>query len=703
MDSVRLSRQATMMAVLAATLTPGIPEAQVVQQGADSMIAAPTTLLAPSSATEDLLDPLSPLDSMPGLAVDWPEIADIATPDPTPIEMGGTSMLPPEPGVPLEVHSTTESTAPIGTTSEPSERVTSYDNQAEARYLVSLEGTEGMEAADLASRFKALSLLHQYAGQPANIAQIDRRAREDTALLQTLLRSYGYYDAEVDMRLSNSGSGNVVVSLAVSPGSLYRFTSVEVVGLDQTDPRMLSLRTSFAVKTGDPVDATKLEESLAALRSTLGRNGYAFAEVREPDVEIDHAETSGTMVVTVVDGGRHYVGQIILKGPKLFSARHIGRVARFKSGDRYDAADMEDLRRALIATGLVSTAVIKPVRSTDQERVDIEVNLTPGPLRTIAGELGYGTGEGARAEVSWQHRNLLPPEGAVTFRGVAGTQEQLLGAVLRRGNFKRRDQVLNANFSASHIDRTAYKARTVAVGAGLERQTNLIWQKKWTWSYGGEFITSDETDNDADTGESRRRTYMIASAPLSLAYDGSDNLLDPTNGFRLSARVSPEVSFLNQRTAYVRAQFDGSGYFPVAKKIVLAGRVRLGMIAGAGRSDLAPSRRFYAGGGGSVRGYGYQKIGPEDVFGDPVGGKSLAEFAVEARIRFGDFGIVPFLDAGNLYESGQPTFRSLRYGAGIGVRYYTNFGPIRVDLGTPLNRRSGESRIGLYVSLGQAF
>jgi translocation and assembly module TamA len=148
---------------------------------------------------------------------------------------------------------------------------------------------------------------------------------------------------------------------------------------------------------------------------------------------------------------------------------------------------------------------------------------------------------------------------------------------------------------------------------------------------------------------------------------------------------------------------DSSAYVPLSDRVVMAGRVRLGVITGASRAELAPSRRFYAGGGGSIRGFGYQQIGPRDVFNDPVGGRSLAEFGIEARIRFGNFGIVPFLDGGNLYAASLPSFKDLRYGAGIGVRYHTSFGPIRVDVGTPLNRRVGESRIGVYVSLGQAF
>ena len=140
---------------------------------------------------------------------------------------------------------------------------------------------------------------------------------------------------------------------------------------------------------------------------------------------------------------------------------------------------------------------------------------------------------------------------------------------------------------------------------------------------------------------------------------------------------------------------------------MIAGRARVGMTAGAARDDIAPSRLFYSGGGGSVRGYGYQEIGPRNVLDRPIGGRSLAEFSLEARVRLpifgGNFGVVPFVDAGNIYTESIPKFSGLRIGAGVGLRYYSNFGPIRIDVGTPLGRRKGESIVAVQVSLGQAF
>jgi translocation and assembly module TamA len=639
------------------------------------LCACPASLLAqepaPPSDPLDLppLDPSAPLDPLPDLGVDWPDM-----------EQGSDEPIADAPDSAIA------------------------DSAAERVYAVRIEGLDPDTEAALRAQFDSLSTLGQKRKEAANAAQIDRRAREDADLLAELLRARGYYDALVRTRVEAAAAGGeAVVTLEAEPGPLYHFAEVELPGIDSAGADSTALRDAFAVGAEEPVDAARVTAGEAALRAELGRLGYAFAEVGEMDIAIDHETRTATLTLPVNPNGSRQFGKIVVDGKPLFSARHIQRIARWKPGSPYEAALVEDLRRALIATGLVSSVAIRPVAAADR-KVDLAVSLERAPMHTVAGQAGYGSGEGVRVEASWQHRNLLPPEGAVTFRGVLGTQEQLVGAVLRRSNFLRRDQVLTAQVALSHIDRAAYEARTSILSAAIERQTNLIWQKKWTWSAGAELVATDEEDVDVDSGTTRRRTFFIGALPASLSYDGSNDLLDPTTGYRLALRFSPEASFQSGTFGYARTQIDASLYQPFTPTVTVAGRIRLGTIIGAEADRIAPSRRFYAGGGGSVRGYGFQKLGPRDpVFDDPIGGRSLTEFALEARIRWGNWGLVPFVDGGNISTSSLPKFDNLRFGAGIGVRYHTRFGPIRIDVGTPLNPRSGDSRVAVYVSLGQAF
>jgi len=641
--------------------------------------------LPPPDPTE--LDPSAPLDPMPDLGVEWP---DMSQPEPEP---------PPE-----EQAVAPEAAAEaIQDAAEVVEDVTSN-----RRYRWGISGLDAVpEAEAIRTGFNARSVLEADKDDTANAAQIDRRARADAELLAELLRSQGYYDATVEPDIDVVGNG-LLVSLAAIPGPLYHFESVELPGLDQAAPGEAEhLRGAFAVKAGDPVNAEKVIAAGVALQVALGERGFATAKVGEQDIVVDHEAQVARLVLPVTPGPVAVFGQISVAGEPPFSPKHVQRIARFKPGDRFEADEVTDLRRALIATGLVASVEVQQVPRENGKVIDLAVKLEPAPMRTIAGELGYGTGEGVRAEASWQHRNLFNPEGALTVRGVLGTQEQLGAVVFRRSNWLRRDQVLNAQAYAAHINRDAFDAKTLSLSAGFERQSNFIWQKKWTWSLGAELVASDEEDTIEATGEPRRRTFFIAAVPGSLGLDQSDDLLDPKKGYRLLGRVSPEISFQGGTFPYARLQFDGSAYHPMSKSIVAAGRVRFGTILGASRDDIAPSRRFYSGGGGSVRGYGYQRLGPRDVDNDPIGGRSLAEFSLEARIRLkafgGNFGIVPFVDGGTLSTEAMPDFKDWQIGVGIGARYYSSFGPIRIDVGTPLNRQPGDGRIAVVVGLGQAF
>jgi len=620
------------------------------------------------------LDPSAPLAPLPDLEVGWP---DLNAKD----EVPAVPVSPAEPSA----------TADVG----------------DHAYVVVVEGLREIgDVEELLKAFRQQSALEADRKRPANAAQIARRSRADAELLEQLLRSQGYYDADVEPRTEPAGT-LVRVVLAASPGQQYRFASVDLPGLEAAGPAAARLRDAFAVKAGEPVIATEVIAAGVELQTALGEQGYAGARIGEQQIEVDHGTHLATLVLPVAPGPVARFGNIRVNGRPPFSARHIWTIARFKPGQPFQRSKIDDLRRALIATSLVSAVEIRTVPTNGGRTVDLAVRLEPAPSHTIAGELGYGTGQGARLEASWTDRNFFNPEGALTLRGVAGTSEQLAGVQFRRSNFLQRDQLLNLQASASHQKFDAYEARTIQLAGNIERQSNFIWQKTWSWTYGGEVLGTIERGVFDTSGIKATHKFLIAALPVSLGYDGSDSLLDPTRGFRLSGRVSPELSARNGSFAYARVQFDASAYKPLSDRIVAAGRVRLGTILGAGVFDIAPSRRFYSGGGGSVRGYGYQQLGPKDMDGDPVGGRGLAEFAAEARIRLkqfgGNFGIVPFFDGGSLTQETLPDFKDWHFAVGLGARYYSSFGPIRIDVGFPLNRQKGDGPLAVTVSLGQAF
>jgi translocation and assembly module TamA len=566
-------------------------------------------------------------------------------------------------------------------------------------------------------RFEQLSTIEEYDAD-GSAARLAAQARQDEGLLERMLRVYGYYDALVTRNVSGAGEGDAdaarpSVRFDIVPGKQYAFGAIDLGALAAAGPDYPALRAAFEIQTGDPLLQDKIDEERADLDKALGESGYPFAAIADPSLLIDHARDQGDLTMTVTPGGKYRFGRVTSNLPRFLSGKHLAEIARFDPGDLYQRSLELDLRQAIQATGLVATSKLTPVEVSppaggEPGTVDIAVEMTKAKLRTIMGQLGYGTGEGFKAEGSWEHRNLFPPEGALKVRGIAGTRQQLAGVTFRRNNFHGRDKVLTLDAFASTIDYDAYDARTVSLVGSLERLSTLLYQKKFSWSVGLEATATGERQKRADGTFGPRQTYFVGAIPLYGQFDRSDDLLNPTKGYRISARLSPETSRTQKNQSfYLRAQGDASYYYSVSDKIVLAARARVASIPGAPLSAIAPSRRLYAGGGGSVRGYGYQAIGPHDSQGDPTGGRSLVELSAEARIQTpwlgGALGIVPFVDAGTVGASPTPSFDEIKLGAGIGVRYLTGFGPIRLDVGVPLNPGPDDGPVGVYVALGQAF
>ena len=581
------------------------------------------------------------------------------------------------------------------------------------RYRVRLVGLEqtGENAAEYRNarrRFNDLSALGQGESRADNRATVAARTRADLQLLLDVLTSEGFYDAKVDVsaELPTTPDDVAVVVLTVQPGRRYYLGAIEFA---TTPVEPVDLITSnFVPKTGDPIVADIILGAEANIAVVLPQNGYPFAKVGQRDILLDAETVVGDYTLPIETGARSYFGNVRTEGNLAFDAKHVGILRRFKQGDLYDSRLVDDLRAALVATGLLSTVSVEAVASSEvapdgTPYADLLVQQEAGPARTLAASAGYGTGQGFRAEGSWTHRNLFPPEGSLALNGVLGTQEQLVSVAFSRANAGQRDRNVDLSLSASRSNFDAFKAFTGKLAGSISYVSTPIWQKKLTYSYGFELLGTSEDSFDFARGLRDRELYSIFALPAQVGFDTSDDLLNPTKGFRLNLRVSPEASLGSGKQIYARVLLDGSTYYEINDSMVVAGRARLGTISGIDRSNLAPSRRYYGGGGGSVRGYGFQRLGPRDPNNDPVGGRSVNEAAVELRYRFGNFGVVGFVDAGQVYESSMPKFNDLSFGAGIGGRFYTNFGPVRLDLATPLNRQPGDSRITVYVSIGQAF
>lgn len=667
------------------------PEAWA-QQGVD----------APAEDTsEDIPDPSTPIADTIGIEIAWPDE----------LEIDGFEALEPEEEIEF---ADLDTGAPV-IAFEDAEVEKLADNlvlgfpQAEPPFS---------ERGDFVARYEALSTIEELDDSDANVAQLAARAREDEELLGNLLRVYGYYDGEIIRSIGTVAPGDEValerpsVRFDIIPGARFRYGTIDLGNLDAA-PDYALLRDTFDIQPGDFLQSDKILQEQFNLDRALGENGYAFAEIDEPELLIDHDRNEGDLTLPVEPGGKYVFGEVVSSDPDFLSGRHIASIARFEPGETYQRSLSLDLRRAVTATGLVSAVSVTPREvqapvGDEPGVVAMDVEMTRAKLRTIAGAIGYGSEEGFRVQASWEHRNIFPPEGSLRVRGIAGTQEQLAGITFRKNNFGGRDKVLTLDAYASNVDNVAYEARTVAITGTYERSSTLLFQKPLAWALGAEILATDERNRVISGIPRPRQTYFIAAVFGRATIDTTDSLLNPTQGFRLTGYLAPETSrTAGQQYYYLRNQADASYYQSVGSDTVLAGRVRFASIPGAPLFAIAPSRRLYAGGGASVRGYGYQAVGPRNDLGEPVGGRSLVEASVEARVGTGFFdgalSVVPFFDVGSVSIESTPNFRFIKYGAGVGVRYESGFGPLRLDVGVPLNPEPDDAPVAVYVSVGQAF
>jgi translocation and assembly module TamA len=591
------------------------------------------------------------------------------------------------------------------TTAAPEDALDAGEPAAEGLpYRVEITGSAHGTLGDL---LEASSQLVALADRPpASLVGLERRAVGDLERLEAVLRSEGYHDGDVDYAIDES-TRPLRVTLTVSRGDPYQLESVALRYLDAdgnvmdgsdqglpTDPGMLGLEVGRRGRGPAVVAAEN-----TALR-LLTENGYPYPEKLDRRIYIDRENHTLAVELEFAPGPRAGFGPLWVEGLDEVNESYVRLVRPWIRGQPYDRRLLDRFRRDLVETNLFTSIAIAPAGPPDAYgNVPIRLNLSERDHRTFGGGLSWGTDEGFVVSTFWEHRNLFGSDETFRLEAEVGEIEQLLRGIFAKPRFLRNDQTLLADVTARREDTDAYKEVALSSAIGLEREFNEIWDGK----LGVSAELSDITENRDD------RTLWIFGLPGSFIRDTRDNTFNPARGTRLEMAVTPFITAGDDQLLFTVTEFGGSAYQSLHPKdrVVLAGRLNLGSILGQSRAEVPASKRFYAGGGGSIRGYEFQKVGPLDAEGDPLGGRSLLEVSGELRLRFGErLGVVPFIDGGTVFTD--PDFTSteedaMRWAWGLGFRYFTLVGPLRVDFAFPLDQRDNEDDFQFYISIGQAF
>lgn len=556
---------------------------------------------------------------------------------------------------------------------------------------------------------KALkALLQQVIGQsPAPTSRLEARRRAEEAADQAtaLLRSEGYYDSVVAPDIGEGDSPEPFLTITVGPRIQIADPAVTWSG-PPPDPESGAVAAkAMGLRSGAPGRAADVLAAEGRIIAALEADGYADAAADPRTVIVDHADNAMRPTFHIRAGGKVRLGAIVLEDKGRTRLRWASALAPWRPGDVYRPKALAELERRLRDTGAYNQVVVAlaPPGETVGGYRNVLVTLTERPKGALELGASYSTTEGAGVDSSWIVYNRLGLGDAITTTLQFAQIDSRLQTQLALPDWRKPDQTLSLTTALYRDITPAYKLTGGGLTADLTHRYNKI-----------SFITYGASVNETSTFEKESANFINTSPTRQLttvallgafALDKSNDPLDPTEGVRLSARLEPTDAIGAGSIAYIKTQAQASAYLPLIRDgTVLAARLKLGVIAGGDIPRVPAQDRFYSGGGGSVRGYGYQEVGPRYPDNTPQGGLSLVETSLELRQRLvGNWGLAAFVDTGVVGRQIAPDFGHPQVGVGLGVRYNLGFGPLRFDVGTPLNPRKGDASIQIYLSIGQSF
>ncbi|MFC5083986.1 autotransporter assembly complex protein TamA [Microvirga arabica] len=572
---------------------------------------------------------------------------------------------------------------------------------------------------------------------PPDAAALVARAEADLPRLIDALWGAGYYNARVAINVAGvplallssrteaatraaaayRARALVPVQIIADPGPQFALRDVSVLDArtgrpfppGQLPPRVVQ------IEPGDPARSADILAAEARIVDHFRAESLPFAKVERREPVVYHPAQAMDVSLAVDPGPRAGIGPIIVQGAENVDPAVVRSFIYTEPGDPYSPAELASMRKSISQIEALGSVRIREAETLDAYgNLPLFVELTERPLRVIGASAQYSTTDGPALRAYWAHRNLFGGAERLRLEGNLFYLTEDGGRPDDDDDFDWSD--LGGRFRASFlkpalwgtrndllVDALVERDRTEGYTSRLVNATAAIRHRfSETFSIQGGI----EYERGQTTDVLGQIDYTLVGLPVSLSYDSTDNALNPTEGIRLIASVTPYPEFLGSSVPITIARGTASAYYSLDEesRYVLAGRIGLGSIVGADLDEIPANRRFFAGGGGSVRGYTYRSLSPT-FLGEPVGGRSLLEASLEARIKVTDtIGIVPFVDAGTAFESSYPDFNErIRVGAGLGLRYYTGIGPIRLDVAIPVNRERGDPSYAIYVGIGQAF
>jgi translocation and assembly module TamA len=478
--------------------------------------------------------------------------------------------------------------------------------------------------------------------------------------------------------MEKTEDGRELLRVKVTPGEPVRVTTakVRIIGPGEKNLDLTQLAASFPLKPGDALNQVKYEKAKEELRSKALNLGYLGSEFVSHAIRVNRSERKAEIELILQTGSQYLFGEVIWEGTQLYPISFLQRFLDFEPGEPYSYSKVYQTQLNLINSDRFASVNIQADKDQAREgRVPVRIQLEPSAPKRLRPGVGYSTDYGAKVSLRYQDLNAFQ-------RGHEFNAD--LSIAERR-------QAISSYYTLpnrGHIDnRTNLKV-------GLQREElnpydNLLFtmEGEQARSFGYGIIGSAylqfryEQYSEAD----RDGISELLMPGLRLYQRRVDDLIRPGRGFRYSLETRGSTQVLGAESNFLQLLGNGDMLIPLGAGFSLIPRTQLGVTWQKDPlTDLPPSLRFYAGGDRSVRGYTYQSLGPKDSNGNVIGGKHLLVGSLEMEYSITkNWSLAAFYDVGNAFNNFQDMTWPM--GAGIGIRYYTPAGPVRVDLARQIN------------------
>ncbi len=591
-------------------------------------------------------------------------------------------------------------------------------------YIVLYSSEENPELADIA--LERSSLLAMQRNIPAEQFTLEKRVEQDENEAVQIMQSFGYYSGEVHTEI-NYQSFPIIINIELDPHKEYTISQADIIYHDSYAQSMDSITVPLESLNNSPLEIVRPEdapqnlyyfgleenavataedvlEALDQLTPWFHNRGYPFAEITRS--RFFAVEDTNQFEAEINFNPQEFklFGSIEIRGSDALSLEYVETVKTWEYGDVWNQFKLTQLKEELLAIGVFSYVDVRAAQPQEGSMyLDVIVELSDGFARTWGGGITYDTTRELGGQLFWEHRNLFGEAEKLRAELVLWKDLQEARITFIKPDLIFSGQDFNAILTFANEIEDAYEVNsaTLDVGFDMPLQQGLLENSHFSYSLEAEIGREKDSDYDHSVD------YYFVGIPLEYTRRNTDSVFDPSRGYTLYVNIGPYTGNYVEDFTLARAELNVATYFELMeeKKLILAARARIGSLYPSNLANIPASLRFYAGGGNSIRGYGYQEVGPEDRYENPVGGISLFEGSIELRYKVTDaISVVPFFDFGNVYDTSFPTLDFV-YGTGIGMRYSTPIGPVRFDVAFPMDESYtlDISEYQLYISIGQTF